>query len=71
MERLVWWMNRPVGRTARVLVGAALLAAGLLVGGPWGWLVALIGLVPLGAGASARCLLGPLFGSAMRVSAQP
>lgn len=48
------------GRIVRVGAGLALIAAGVLLGG--GWLaLAVLGLVPLAAGAFDFCLLGPLF----------
>ena len=48
------------GRVVRVVVGLALIAAGVSAGG--GWLaVAVIGLLPLAAGAFDFCVLGPLF----------
>lgn len=48
------------GRAARLAAGAALMAAGLGLGGRWRALAAL-GLVPALAGAVDVCLLGPLF----------
>lgn len=48
------------GRGARVGAGPALIAAGIDLGG--GWLaLAVVGLLPLAAGASDVCVLGPLF----------
>ncbi len=44
----------------RIVVGLALIAAGVLTGGWWLALAAL-GLLPLAAGAFDFCVLGPLF----------
>lgn len=44
----------------RIVVGLALIAAGVLTGGWWLALAAL-GLLPLAAGAFDVCVLGPLF----------
>lgn len=41
--RIVWLMNSPGGRLSRGLPGAALLAAGVLLGGAGGLVLALIG----------------------------
>ena len=71
MERLVWWMNRPGGRMARMGAGAAIVVAGVVAGGATGVIVAVIGLVPLAAGAGARCLLAPAFGFPMRGDGRP
>ncbi len=48
------------GRTLRVLAGVALIVIGGLLGGGW-WVLAVIGLVPLVAGAGDVCLFNPLF----------
>ncbi len=54
------FMERPIGRSLRAIAGIALVAIGLALGG--GWLVlAVVGLVPLAAGAFDFCLLAPLF----------
>jgi hypothetical protein len=47
-----------VDRTLRVLVGAGLLAFGLLAKTPWG----LVGLIPLLTGSVGFCPLYTLFG---------
>ena len=53
----------PAGRVARIIAGLALILIGLLaVGGIWGWILAIVGLVPLLAGLFDRCVFAPLFG---------
>jgi hypothetical protein len=55
--RVVRLMNGVAGRSARVLAGLALIAGGIAAGGAGGLVLALIGVVPLAAGA---CLAAPL-----------
>ncbi|MGO9501502.1 MAG: YgaP-like transmembrane domain [Streptosporangiaceae bacterium] len=53
-------MNSRAGRAARAAVGLALIGTGAAVGGTGGLVLALIGLVPLAAGAAGACLAAPL-----------
>jgi hypothetical protein len=57
MEQFVDWMAGPWGRLARVVLGLALIAAGLLMLGTLGIVLIAVGLVPLGLGLSGRCVL--------------
>jgi hypothetical protein len=61
--KIVKLMNSPPGRAGRALAGVALIAAGVLTGGPGGLVLALAGLVPLAAEgpapAWARRCCGP------------
>jgi hypothetical protein len=51
------------GRAIRIVAGLALILVGLLaVGGVWGWILTIVGLVPLLAGLFDRCVFAPLFG---------
>jgi hypothetical protein len=51
------------GRLIRIIAGLALVAIGLLlVQGIAGWILAIVGLVPLLAGIFDRCVFAPLFG---------
>lgn len=51
------------GRIARIVVGVILIVVGLLgIGGTGGVILAVIGLVPLLAGALDYCVLAPLLG---------
>ncbi len=61
MSHVVSWMNSPIGRSARMLAGAALIVGGVIAGGAAGVILAVVGLVPLIAGATGRCLLAPAF----------
>jgi Protein of unknown function (DUF2892) len=48
-------------RVVRAVLGLALIATGVSLGG-WWWLLAAVGLLPLAAGLFDFCTLGPLFG---------
>ena len=51
------------GIPVRSLAGLVLIAVGLgLVHGPGGWILAIVGLVPLAAGVFDWCVFAPLFG---------
>ncbi len=53
----------PTGRAVRIVAGLILIAAGLWwIHGIGGSILAIIGLVPLLAGAFDRCVFAPLFG---------
>ena len=64
--RVVKLMNGTAGRSGRVLAGLALIIAGLALGGPGGLLLAVIGAVPLAAGAAGVCLAAPLLHTPLR-----
>jgi len=64
--RIVRMMNSTAGRSARALAGAGLIAAGAVVGGGTGLFLALVGLVPLAAGAAGACLAAPLLHAPLR-----
>jgi Inner membrane protein YgaP-like, transmembrane domain len=64
--KLVKLMNSPAGRGARVVAGLALIAAGVATGGVAGLVVALVGVVPLAAGAGGACLAAPLLHAPVR-----
>ncbi|HUZ03234.1 MAG TPA: DUF2892 domain-containing protein [Thermomicrobiaceae bacterium] len=60
-------MQSSAGRLARALVGVALILVGLLVvQGPWGVVLAFVGLVPLAAGVLRICFAAPLLGVGLR-----
>ncbi len=64
--RFVQLMGSPAGRVARVVAGAALIMGAVVIGGPAGWAVGVVGLVPLAAGAGNVCLFAPLFHAPLR-----
>ena len=58
MAGLISFMNSTAGRLLRIILGLVLIWAGLTqVGGVGGYIVAIIGLVPLLFGLMGRCLL--------------
>ncbi|MFN0089153.1 MAG: YgaP-like transmembrane domain [Acidimicrobiales bacterium] len=64
--RFAQFMSTPAGRLARIVAGVAIVVLGLLIGGVAGWVVAVVGLVPIAAGAFNLCLAAPLLGAPLR-----
>ncbi len=63
MNAFFRFMASPTGRVVRIVAGLILIAAGIWwISGIGGWIVAIIGLVPLAAGVFDRCVFAPLFG---------
>jgi hypothetical protein len=63
MKGFFRFIASPTGRVVRVVAGLALILIGLLaIGDIWGWILAIVGLVPLLAGLFDRCVFAPLFG---------
>lgn len=55
------FMAGPTGRVARIVLGIALILIGLFaMSGAAGWIVAIVGVVPLLAGVFNVCLISPL-----------
>lgn len=58
MWAFIDFMNNPVGRGARVVLGLALIVYGVqYVGGTPGWALAAAGLLPMVMGGAGRCLV--------------
>ena len=63
MKAFFGFLASPAGRVTRIIAGLILILIGLLaLGGIWGWILAIVGLVPLLAGLFDRCVFAPLFG---------
>lgn len=62
---ILTFFSSTAGRWARAIVGAALIAAGLTIGG-WGWILVALGVVFVLVGALDICLLAPLFGKPLK-----
>lgn len=63
MNAFFGFLASPAGRVTRITAGLALILIGLLaLGGIWGWILAIVGVVPLLAGLFDRCVFAPLFG---------
>ncbi len=61
------FMSSGLGRGLRIVVGLALIAVGLVsVGGTGGFVLAIVGAVPLLAGVFDVCLFAPLFGAPLK-----
>ncbi len=58
------FMASTAGRVGRVIFGLVLIALGVgYFGGVGGWILAVIGLVPIAAGVLNVCLMSPLLGA--------
>ncbi len=57
------WMAGTSGRVIRVVAGAALVVLGVAIGGIGGVIIGLIGLVPVAAGITNRCLIAKFIGA--------
>ena len=63
MKAVFRFLASSTGRVVRAVAGLALIVVGLaVVGGAIGWILAVVGLVPLLAGVFDRCVFAPLFG---------
>ena len=63
MRAVFRFLASSAGRLVRAVAGLALIVVGLaVVGGVGGWILAIVGLVPLAAGVFDRCVFAPLFG---------
>jgi hypothetical protein len=61
------FMSSGLGRGLRIIVGLALIVIGLFsIGGTGGIILAVVGAVPLVAGAVDVCLFAPLFGGPLK-----
>ncbi len=52
-------MTSPCGRAARIALGAGLIAAGVFIGPPVGYVMAAAGILPVAMGALNACPLAP------------
>ena len=63
MNAFFRFIASPSGRAIRAVAGLALIVIGIgLVQGTGGWILAIVGLVPLGAGVFDKCVFAPVFG---------
>ena len=60
MNGVISFMASPAGRWTRAVAGLTLIVVGALLAGLW-WILAVIGVVPLLAGALDVFLFAPLF----------
>jgi len=63
MKAIFRFLASSAGRLVRAVAGLILIMVGIaLVGGTVGWILAIVGVVPLAAGVFDRCVFAPLFG---------
>jgi hypothetical protein len=63
MNQLFEFLASSAGRIVRAVLGLIVIALGIwTASGVWGWVLIVIGLVPLAAGLFDFCLFAPLFG---------
>jgi hypothetical protein len=63
MNTFFRFIASPAGRGIRAIGGGVLIGVGLgAVRGVPGWVLAIVGLVPLSAGLLDKCVFAPLFG---------
>jgi hypothetical protein len=63
MKAVFRFLASSAGRLVRALAGLVLIVVGIaVIGGAIGWILAVVGLVPLAAGVFDRCVFAPLFG---------
>lgn len=60
MDGFIQFLASQNGRILRALAGIVLIVIGYLVGDTAGWIIGIIGLVPLAAGIFDFCVLAPL-----------
>jgi DUF2892 family protein len=60
------WMSKPAGRILRIVAGIILIGIGLYFQGVWGYVVAVVGVVPVLAGVFNFCLIAPVLGRPFR-----
>lgn len=66
--QIATFMATSLGRGVRVALGILLIVIGITVGGTVGWLIAIVGLVPIVAGVANVCLIAPVIGAPFRGS---
>jgi hypothetical protein len=63
MNAFFGFLASSTGRAVRAIAGIVLIVIGIaLIQGTVGWIVAIVGLVPLGAGVFDKCVIAPLLG---------
>lgn len=60
------WMSKPAGRILRIVAGLILIGVGLYFQTFWGYVVAVVGVVPVLAGLFNFCLIAPALGGPFR-----
>lgn len=62
MDRVIAFLQSGTGRITRIVFGIVLIVVGFLMQGVAGFIIGLVGAIPLIAGIAGVCLFAPLFG---------
>lgn len=62
------FMSTPAGRLLRIVLGIVIIYIGVIMDKPLGYVLEVIGLVPIIAGALNICLIGKLLGAPLKGS---
>ncbi len=71
MEKVIAFLQSSTGRITRIALGIVLIIAGFIVQGVAGFIIGLVGVVPLIAGIAGVCLFAPLFGYTLHGQRRP
>lgn len=66
MDAVLKFLASMNGRIARIVAGAVLICLGIIIGSTGGWILIIVGVLPLAAGVFDVCLFAPLFGHAFK-----
>ena len=62
------FMATPTGRILRVILGVVIIWIGVMATKPFGYVLELVGLIPIAAAALNWCLIGPMIGAPLKAS---
>ena len=62
MDRFIAFMQSGIGRAARIVLGLVLIFVGATMQGTAGFILGLVGVIPLIAGSAGVCFIGTFFG---------
>lgn len=62
------FMATPAGRILRIVIGIIIIWIGVMMDKPAGYVLEVIGLIPIVAGVMNWCLIAPLIGAPFRAS---
>lgn len=65
------FMATPAGRILRIVLGIVIIWIGVVSPKPFGYVLEVIGLIPIIAGVLNLCLIGPLIGAPLKASDLP
>lgn len=62
------FMATPTGRILRIVLGIVIIWIGVVSPKPFGYVLEVVGLIPIIAGVLNICLIGPLIGAPLKAS---